>query len=229
MDEVAARIQARILTGELPTGSRIRQEGLASEFGISRTPVREALRKLQAAGLVELALHRGAVVRGPSVREIRDAYLVRAELEGMAAELAAGWITDVQLERLHSAEKLFERAVRELVGKRRRGQTLPHDVHSAENSSWMQANDLFHEVVHEAAGNSCLIEVLSSLHKHFPRNLTWTALSADSRLLSENAVQHRLIREAIESRDPAGARSLMTAHVQQAGALIVATFERRLS
>src|SRR5581483_10873398 len=74
VDKLAATLQARVLSGELPVGSRLRQE---------------ALRKLQASGLVELRPNRGALVRDVSPREIRDAYEVRAELEGLAAELAA--------------------------------------------------------------------------------------------------------------------------------------------
>ena len=86
VDRLASTIQARVLSGEIPTGSRLRQETLASEFGVSRTPVREALRKLQAGGLVQLEPNRGAVVRGPSAREVREAYEVRAELEGLFPE-----------------------------------------------------------------------------------------------------------------------------------------------
>src|SRR3954454_17732051 len=89
VDKLAAQLQARVLSGEFPSGTRLRQETLAEEFGVSRTPVREALRKLQATGLVELQPNRGALVRGLSLREIRDAYEVRAELEALAAELAA--------------------------------------------------------------------------------------------------------------------------------------------
>src|SRR4051794_8840370 len=84
VDKLAATLQARVLSGELPSGARLRQEALAEEFGVSRTPVREALRKLQAHGLVDLEPNRGALVRALSAREIRDAYEVRAELEGLA-------------------------------------------------------------------------------------------------------------------------------------------------
>src|SRR5262245_64442056 len=100
VDELAAAIHARVLSGELPSGTRLRQEALAEEFGVSRTPVREALRKLQAGGLVELQPHRGAVVRGLSSREIRDAYEVRATLEALAARLAAERVSREQLKRL---------------------------------------------------------------------------------------------------------------------------------
>ena len=80
VDEIAATLQARVLRGEIPTGARLRQETIAAEFGVSRTPVREALRKLQAAGIVELTPNKGAVVRAPTVRELREGYDVRAEL-----------------------------------------------------------------------------------------------------------------------------------------------------
>src|SRR4249920_226686 len=79
VDRLATTIQSRVLAGEIPTGTRLRQVALADEFGVSRTPVREALRKLQASGLVEVVPHRGAVVRVPAAREIREAYEVRAE------------------------------------------------------------------------------------------------------------------------------------------------------
>src|SRR5262249_51891998 len=114
VDRLAATIQARVLSGEFATGSRLRQESLATEFGVSRTPVREALRKLQAAGIVQLEPRRGARVRGPSAREVREAYEVRAELEGLAAGLAADRIRDEELRRLREAQEMFEDSSRQL-------------------------------------------------------------------------------------------------------------------
>ena len=107
VDKLAATLQARMISGELVSGTRLRQEALAEEFGVSRTPVREALRKLQASGLVEVQPHRGALVRAPSAREIRDAYEVRAELEGLAAQLAAERIHHEQLDALHEVQTQF--------------------------------------------------------------------------------------------------------------------------
>ena len=106
VDRLAATIRSRVLAGEIPTGSWLRQESLAAQFGVSRTPVREALRKLQATGLVQLEPNRGAVVRGLTEREIREAYEVRAELEGLAAELACERIREPELERLREAVEL---------------------------------------------------------------------------------------------------------------------------
>ena len=127
VDRLAATIQARVLSGEFASGSRLRQESLATEFGVSRTPVREALRKLQAAGIVQLEPRRGARVRGPSAREVREAYEVRAELEGLAAALASERMRDEELYRLRAAQELFHELVRAaarvegaLLGRRRR-------------------------------------------------------------------------------------------------------------
>src|SRR5580765_400001 len=120
VDRLAATIQARVLSGEFASGSRLRQESLAAEFGVSRTPVREALRKLQANGRVEMLPRRGALVRRPSAREVREAYEVRAELEGLAAALAATCIRDDELQRLRTAQAHFRRSVASVLAWRRR-------------------------------------------------------------------------------------------------------------
>src|SRR3954465_5313233 len=122
---LAATIQARVLSGEFASGSRLRQESLATEFGVSRAPVRGALRKLQAAGIVQLEPRRGARVRGPSAREVREAYQVRAELEGLAAGLAAARIRDDELRRLRAAQTMFEDSSRQLHDWKETGKGRP--------------------------------------------------------------------------------------------------------
>jgi DNA-binding GntR family transcriptional regulator len=220
VERLAAAIQARVLSGDVPVGSRLRQEALAEEFGVSRTPVREALRQLQATGIVELLPNRGAVVRGPSAREIREAYEVRAELEGLAAELAAERISDRDLVRLREAEALFRESVANLIERRARRPAPWRD-----ESVWVRANDLFHQAILEAAGNRRLSDTIADLHRSFPRDLTWAALSQSSRLLAENVEQHAEILEAIERRDPAEARRRMIEHIRSAGELVTLHFE----
>ena len=215
VDRLAATIQSRVLSGQIPSGSRLRQETLAAEFGVSRTPVREALRKLQSGGLVHVEPNRGAVVHGPSAREIREAYEVRAELEGLAAELAPTRISDDQLERLRDAEKLFRRSMGSVIRRRRNGKSSDWTA----ESDWEQANNLFHQVIQEAAGNERLLATIATLHLSFPRAPSWTALSESSHLLEENIEQHHRILEAIERRDPQEARRLMVEHVRSAGEL----------
>jgi DNA-binding GntR family transcriptional regulator len=220
VERIAGAIQSQVLSGGMPVGTRLRQEALASEFGVSRTPVREALRQLQATGLVELLPNRGAVVRGPSAREIREAYEVRAELEGLAAELAAVRISDRDLVRLREAQTLFRESVTALIARRARRPAPWKD-----ESVWVRANDLFHQTILDAAANGRLSETIADLHRSFPRNLTWTALSQSSRLLEGNVEQHERILEAIERRDSAEARRRMIEHVSKAGELVTLHFE----
>lgn len=185
--------------------------------------MREALRKLQATGIVELLPHRGAVVRGPSAREIREAYEVRAELEGLAAELATRRISDRDLRRLREAEELFRRSVTTLVARRRRRSMQPR---WEDESAWVRANDLFHQAILDAAGNGRLSVTIADLHRSFPRDLTWSALAGNSRLLEENVGQHGSILEAVERHDPAEARRRMVEHVRRAGELVTLHFEQ---
>ena len=88
-DEIAYRLQRDILERRIGLGEHLAQDELCARFGVSRTPVREALSRLAASSLVELRPNRGAVVRRPGEREIRELYELRAELEGFAAERAA--------------------------------------------------------------------------------------------------------------------------------------------
>ena len=224
VERLASAIQAQVLSGAVPVGTRLRQEALAEEFGVSRTPVREALRQLQATGLLELLPNRGAVVRGPSAREIREAYEVRAELEGLAAELAAERISDSDLLRLREAQSLFREAVTTLIAQRARRPEPWKD-----ESVWVKANDLFHQAILDAAGNARLSETIADLHRRFPRDLTWVALSESSRLLEENVEQHEAVLRAIEARDPVEARNRMVDHVRSAGELVTLHFERAAS
>src|SRR5437764_14936224 len=89
-DDRAHELQVEIITGRIPLGTRLRQEDLAARFGVSRTPIREALRQLQAIGLVEQLGHRGALVRSFSPDECRNIFLVRSEPAGPAAQRPAG-------------------------------------------------------------------------------------------------------------------------------------------
>lgn len=219
VDHIATEIQTQIMTGTLPSGTRLRQEALADEFGVSRTPVREALRQLQASGVLEVQPRRGAVVRGPSSRGIREAYFVRAELEGIAAELAAEHITDDQLSQLRKAAEAFRRSVEEFTAR-------DASDRSPAEATWPAANDLFHQVILAAAGNERLRATVEDLHHSFPRNLTWSALSESSRLLSENAQEHDDILSEIENRHPAAARKAMRRHISRSGELVARRYER---
>jgi DNA-binding GntR family transcriptional regulator len=125
------------------------------------------------------------VVRGLTEREIREAYEVRAELEGLAAELACERIREPELERLREAVDLFRHSSRRKI------------------EAWVRANDQFHQIIQETAGNERLRATIGDLHLSFPRNLTSIVLRESSRLLDENVEQHGEILAAIERHDPA--------------------------
>jgi DNA-binding GntR family transcriptional regulator len=224
VDRLAATLQARMVSGELVSGTRLRQEALAEEFGVSRTPIREALRKLQASGLVELQPNRGALVRGPSSREIRDAYEVRAELEGLAAELAAERIQQAQVDGLHEAQSEFRETLARMMRVRSdRAGVVPDE----EIERWRHANDRFHQLIQDAAANDVLVATLVHLHRSFPRDLTRIVLGESATLLAENVHEHEGILDAIEHRNAAAARKRMIKHVRHAGALVTLRFEQR--
>src|SRR3954466_8539940 len=113
-DEIALVVEEAIVSGELPPGTVLRQEQLSERFNVSRTPIREALRRLAALGLVSFVPNRGVRVRTLSRDELWEAFLVRAELESLATEIAATKMTEEALTELGAAERGFERLVREL-------------------------------------------------------------------------------------------------------------------
>jgi DNA-binding GntR family transcriptional regulator len=208
------------MTGELPIGSWLRQEALAAEFSVSRMPVREALRKLEAAEILELIPNRGALVRGPRVQDVRDSYVVRADLEGLAAEIAATRITDEQLAELRDAEHRFAGAARAHLRSAPGSEELGRD-------EWIGANDTFHTVVQRAAGNPRLERTILDLHSVFPRFLTSQPLIEDPSRFEANIEEHTRVRAALEARDPAESRAAMTEHVLHAGELVADWFQRR--
>ena len=223
VDKLASQLHARVLSGELPSGTRLRQEALAEEFGVSRTPVREALRKLQAGGLVELQPNRGAVVRGLSPTEIRDAYEVRAALEALAAGLAAERANREQLQRLGNAQAEFRAALEQTVARRQGGR----EVGAREIRRWGHANDEFHQTIHEASGNDVLVSTLAQLHRNFPRDLSRLVISESTTMLETNVREHKEILEALTRHDAAAASELMHRHVARAGGLVTLRVEQR--
>ena len=218
-DTLADRISASIMTGEFPVGTRLRQQWLAERFGVSRQPVREALRQVQASGLVEVIPHRGALVRGPSPREIREAYLVRAELEGLAAELAAAQPSLETLDQLREAAAAFSEATNRLAD-------ADPSVWAKEREHWSRANDQFHEGILAAAGVRVLTDSIQSLHRLVPRNLTWSAIRT-RRMLEDNVEQHKRVLDALETSDAAAARAAMRTHVRRSGEMVADWFERQ--
>lgn len=208
-DRLVEELQRRIFSGDLPVGSWLRHAALADEFGVSRTPVREALRILGAQGIVTIVPNRGARVNGHSGRDIRELGAVRAELEGLAAELAAQRIDDDELTRLQSAWQSYDLAVAD-----RPPATGNEADYEQARALWATANDEFHSVILEASGNRQLALSIAEVSRRLPRNSAFSAYAGNSRLLRQNSDEHKAIAEAIANGDAKRARAAMTRHIR---------------
>jgi DNA-binding GntR family transcriptional regulator len=212
-ERVAAQISDAIVMGEYPVGTWLRQEQLAQRFEVSRQPIREALRLLEATGMIEARPRRGVRVSGPEPRYIMDGYVIRSELEGLAARLAAERASDEQIEQLRAVYVSFENGMRAAVGG---------SVESA-RATWMREHDRFHTLIHEASGIERLAQLIATLNMTAPRNLSIDALTARN-AVDVNLSQHGLILGAIELRLPDAAESAMKEHVTRSGMVIADWF-----
>jgi DNA-binding GntR family transcriptional regulator len=216
VDDLAAQIRARIMSGEIPIGSQLRQAALATTFGVSRTPVREALRQLQNGGLIEVQPNRGAVVRVPVPWEVREAYEVRAELEALAARRTVSRAAKQTLVELRAANQLM----------------YSNSLAAAEAAQPLPAgggNDAFHTIIYEASGNSHLAKAIFEINERFPRNVSALVLADDPRHRDENFQEHERIVDALEAGDVTTAQDEMRAHVLNAGEHLAHWYERRSS
>jgi DNA-binding GntR family transcriptional regulator len=190
----------------LPPGSRLPQEELCERFAVSRTPVREALRKLQAKNLVVVVPNKGVTVRLLSRKELLDIYDVRAELEGYSCELAAARITDRCITELDQAQSELEAAV---------GLLDPAAADDADPAVIQlrikHANDWFHTAIHQTAGNALLLQVIKDLGDRCPKDYISRALRASPEVRDLNIDEHRRIRAAFGAGDGRAARLAMPA------------------
>lgn len=200
-------LQRRIIAGQIPVGTWLRHGALADEFGTSRTPVREALRVLHAQGIVTIVQNRGARVNGHSGRDIRDIGQVRAELEGLAAELAATRMDDEHQERMILAVRDFEAAIEDYKLDRDR-MFKPEAA-----QRWREANEAFHGSIVAASGNPQIVASIADLSRRLPRNLSYSAYAGNTRALSQNLREHDAVAQAITGKDGRAARRLMVRHI----------------
>jgi DNA-binding GntR family transcriptional regulator len=219
-DDIALEIEQAILAGELAPGTVLRQEQLSDRFAVSRTPVREALRQLAALGLVSFVPNRGVRVRPLSRQDLREAFLVRAELEGLAAELATPRMGEPELRDLEAADEEFARLTHVL----RSGSFAQADFPPL-TAEWMHANEHFHDVILRAAGAPLLERMARSVRRVFHGQSVWATKTKVDELYEENLRQHRAIREAITAGSPKGARILASEHVLSSGRLLEAILD----
>jgi DNA-binding GntR family transcriptional regulator len=214
-DDIALALEEAIVAGDIPPGTVLRQEQLSEQFDVSRTPVREALRRLAALGLVSFVPNRGVRVRTLSHDELREAFLVRAELESLATELATPRMTADDLEALETAEVRFSELTLALREATRAG-----GVDAALVSEWMHGNHAFHDVIYAAADAPYIERIAKSARRTFFGKAVWAAGSDIDRMYEENDLQHRAIMAAIAARNAQGARVLAREHVLSSGRML---------
>lgn len=201
-EQVKDRILQWILEGELAPGSRIVETRVARELGTSQAPVREALRDLATLGIVEMQPYRGARVSRPSKEELTEAMVVRAELEALAARLAAVSISEECFQEL-------EGLLVEMTDAARRGDAHEHALKNAE----------FHGTVVRASGNKTLERNWRMLE---PFSRTYLTASTPGTDLNWLAKRHLEIIDALRDGDPDRAADVMRKHAAEAAATVSA-------
>jgi DNA-binding GntR family transcriptional regulator len=219
-DDIAVVIEEAIVSGELTPGSILRQEQLSEQYGVSRTPVREALRKLAALGLVSFEPNRGVRVRTLSHEDLREAFLVRAELEALVTEIAARRMTPEALIELEECEKRFARLTKEVRSHE------PGGGRRSLMSEWMRANHAFHDVLYRTADVPYIESVSKAARRTFSGPAVWAPVDDElEALYARNQAEHRAIRAALEAGSIAGARKLAHEHVMHSFELLTTILE----
>jgi DNA-binding GntR family transcriptional regulator len=191
--QVAERLKAEILAGERPAGAKLRQVEIAQAYGVSTTPVREALAALQREGLVQHHPQRGAVVFLPSVEDLRHHYEIRAALEALAAAKAA--------ERFQAPWAV---TLEQMLGEMRTAPPAPR---------YLQLNQAFHTTLYEHSGRPQLVTMITALRDASSAYLHIYRAQSDfptARLDGE----HREILEACVARDPQRAAAATRTHLE---------------
>jgi DNA-binding GntR family transcriptional regulator len=190
---VTKEIEEAILSGQFKPRERLIEMDLISKFGVSRTVVREALKRLEAKGLIRTTPYRGAVVADLTVDEIEEIYFVRAELEKIAARLVLKHITPAEIKQLKRLSKEVERHFRE------------------KTNQMIEADSEFHRAIFRACHNSYLYEMIDFLRTkaHIVRFNAWSL----PHRIEESILEHRMMIKTIEKRDLEELEKLVLQHL----------------
>ena len=191
-EDVAERLRVRILSHTLAPGSWIDEQALTAEFGISRTPLREALKVLAAEGLVTMKLRRGAYVTEVSERDLSEVFHLMALLESDAAATVARQASAAELAELQAVHEELERRV-------------------GDRNAFFAANERFHMRLLELADNRWRIQMVADLRKVMKLH-RHHSLIREGRL-EASLEEHRALMAALLARDPARAQALMQQHI----------------
>ena len=188
------KIREDILSGVYHENEELKENTIGIELGVSRTPVREALRQLELEGLVNIIPNKGAYVTGITTKDIHDIYIIRSYLEGLCARWACEHINEAQIEALDEILYLSE-----FHARREHHEQL------------VDLDNKFHELIYEASGSKILDHMLTDFH-HYVERIRKITLSRTSRATKSNA-EHTAILNAIKERDADRAEELAHEHM----------------
>lgn len=193
-NKVFQYIKAQIINGIYSTGDILLETKLATELGVSRTPIREAIWLLEVAGLVETTVKKGAIVLGISSKDVADICVMRQLLEGLAARWATKRLTDLEMKELEKIVDLTE---------------FYAQKHNVEEIAKLDSK--FHQIIYEASGSKMLSLTLSNLHQYI-QVARLQSMNVENRL-SQTITEHLSLLEALRNRDVEAAETAMTYHV----------------
>ena len=193
-DVVFNTLRQAILKGELEPGERLMEIQLAERLGVSRTPIREAIRKLELEGLVHMVPRKGAEVASISEKSLREVLEVRRSLEELAIELACQKITAEQIKELEEAEVQFADAVQ-------KGDAM----------TIAESDEHYHDVIYQATDNSRLVQILNNLREQMYRYRLEYIKDADKRQIL--VVEHEHIIRAVKNHNIPEAKQAMREHI----------------
>jgi DNA-binding GntR family transcriptional regulator len=209
VETVIAAITDGVKEGRYAPGQRLVEADLTADLGISRGPLREALGRLAAEGVLEIEPYRGAVVRRLGREDVQDLFQVRGVLEGEAARLAASRIEEGENRRL------LEREITMIDGFRTRGDTL----------AYMDENERFHELIVELSGSRLLARLIPQLQVHAFR-LLFRRMALEDTAMENSIREHDDVTAAILAGNAKAAERAMREHVRRSGEMVLRTAER---
>lgn len=192
--QVFHAIREDILKGRYKENDELREVTLGKELGVSRTPVREALRQLELEGLVKIIPNRGAFVTGISEKDVRDIYVIRSVLEGLCMQMAAEHMTKERMDELEEILVLSE-----------------YYFDKGNMEQLTELDGKFHQILYRASESRILEHVLSDFHKYVQR-ARGASVKTESRA-QKSLKEHRGILEALKENDAEKAEKLATTHI----------------
>lgn len=201
-EKILESIRDAIISGSISSGSRVSEPELAERFGISRTPIREALRQLESEGYLTVIPRKGAVVSAFTQKDVEEFYAIKSILEGYAAKLACSRLSDKEIERLQTINKRLD----ELAGQ-------------GDIKQFFRIHSDFHDLFIKAADNDKLREMINLLVTRFQR-LRLMSLSQPGRM-AVSVTEHEKIITAFKERNCEAAELLVRKNAEYGGKVLL--------